>query len=101
MTTKGKIGPTIFGKLLSGCRLQLYEMGQREFAKLLEISPSRLANLEKGKVIPSIGQARKMAKKLRESQKLFMEMALQSQLNREGLKKLKVSLYYEWPKNLR
>ncbi len=100
MTTKRKIGPSIFGDLLSCYRRSYEEMSKRQFAKLLEISPSHLSNLEKGRVIPSVGQARNMAKKLHGSQKLFMEMALQSQLNREGLKKLKVSLVYEWPKNL-
>ena len=85
-----EIGPLTFGNLLSSYRL-CEEMGQREFAKLLGISPSSLCDLEKGRTIPSVRRARKIAKKLKASEELFIEMALQEQLNREGLYNLKIS----------
>ena len=85
-----EFGPLTFGDLLSSHRL-CEEMSQKEFAKLLGISPSSLCDLEKGRTIPTVARARKIAKKLKMSEKVFIEMALQEQLNREGLKKLKVS----------
>ena len=85
-----EIGPLTFANLLSCYRL-CEEMSQKEFAKLLGISLSSLYDLEKGKATPSIAKARKIAKKLQASEKLFMEMAIEAQLKREGLKKLKVS----------
>ncbi len=85
-----EFGPLTFGDLLSSHRL-CEEISQKEFAKFLGISSSSLCDLEKGRTIPSVDRARKIAKKLKMSEKLFIELALQAQLNRAGLKKLKVS----------
>lgn len=83
-------GPLSFGELLSSHRL-CEEMSQQAFAKLLDISPSSLCDLEKSRTIPSIGRARKIAKKLKMSEKLFIKIAIQDQLNREGLYHFKIS----------
>ena len=86
-----EFGALTFGGLLSSHRL-CEEIGQREFAKILGISPSSLCDLEKGRTIPSVSRARKIAKKLKVSEEVCIELALQELLNREGLKKLKVTL---------
>ena len=85
-----EFGPLTFGDLLSSHRL-CEEISQKEFAKFLGISSSSLCDLEKGRTIPSVGRARKIAKKLKMSERLFIRMALQEQLKREGLGKLKIS----------
>ena len=84
------IGHLTFGRLLVSHRL-CEEMGQKEFAELLGISPSSLCDLEKGRSIPSIGRAIKIAKKLGMSEKFFVKTAIQDQLNREGCGDFKIS----------
>ncbi len=88
---KREVGYFSFGRLLSCYRL-CEEMSQREFAKLLGISPSSLCDLEKGRVTPSISRAGKIAKKLQASEELFIEKALETQLKKEGFKKFSVFL---------
>jgi transcriptional regulator with XRE-family HTH domain len=84
-------GRVNFGKLLESHRISS-EMTQKEFAKLLGISPSSLCDLEKRRKVPSAGRAAKIAKKLKISVKLFIEVALQDQLESEGLGEFKVSV---------
>ena len=86
-----EFGALTFSGLLSSHRL-CEEISQKEFAKFLGISLSSLCDLEKGRTIPSVSRARKIAKKLKMNEEVFIELALQELLNREGLKKLKVSL---------
>lgn len=86
-----KYGKLNFGQLLEAFRLG-EEMSQKAFADLLEISPSSLCDLEKGRKVPSASRASKIAKILRVSEKLFVEVAIQDQLNKEGLERLKVSV---------
>ena len=84
-----EIGPMTFARLLVSHRL-CEEMSQQKFAKLLSISASSLCDLEKGRSIPSISRARKIAKKIKMSEKLFIKIAMQDQLNREGLHNFKI-----------
>ena len=88
---KREVGPITFGGLLSCYRL-CEKMSQREFAKLLGISPSSLCDLEKGRATPSISRAGRIAKKLKASEELFIEKALETQLKKEGFKKFSVFL---------
>lgn len=101
MNTKNKIltvidlqktyGRITFGKLLESHRLSI-DLTQKELSKTLGISASSLCDLERERKIPSPGRAAKIAKKLKVSVKLFVEIALQDQLEAEGLGELKVSV---------
>ena len=79
-----ELGPLTFGQLLESHRL-CEEMSQREFAEELGISASSLCDLEKGRKIPSISRATSIATALGVSVKLWVQVAIQDQLNRENL----------------
>ena len=82
-------GPT-FGKLLESHR-KSDEMSQKKFAEILGISQSSLCDLEKGRKIPSPSRASSIARLLGLSENLLVEVALQDQLNEQGIN-LKVSV---------
>lgn len=84
-------GRLTFGGLLESHRL-CEEMSQKDFAKLLKISPSSLCDLEKGRRLPSLKRASKISKILGYSEIVFIEVAIQDHLEREGLHDFKVSL---------
>ena len=101
MTKKKKIYGTAefekdFGRLSFGQMLEAHrlseERSQKDFAKILGISASSLCDLEKGRKIPSAGRAARIAKRLRLSERLFLEIALQDQLLQEGLNGYRVSV---------
>lgn len=83
-------GPLTFASTLESHRL-CEEMSQKEFAKVLGISQASLCDLEKGRRIPTPERAAKIAKKLNEPPALWIQLALQDQLNELGIK-LKVSV---------
>jgi len=85
-----KIGPLTFGKLLESHR-KADELSQKEFAEMLGISQSSLCDLEKGRKIPSASRALSIAQTLGLSENLWVEVALQDQLNEQGIE-LKVSI---------
>ncbi len=86
-----KFGKLTFAGLLESHRLS-DDLSQKAFAKILGISPSSLCDLEKGRKIPSAYRAFKIAGQLGVSQRLWVEVALQDQLIKEGLEELKVSV---------
>ena len=83
-------GPMTFGRLIEAYRLA-DELSQKEFAKILGISSASLCDLEKGRRIPTPERAALIAKKLKEPESYWVQLALQDQLNHIGLK-LKVSV---------
>lgn len=85
-----EIGGLTFGKLLEAYR-KAEGYSQREFSEILEISPSSLCDLEKGRKIPTPSRALKIANILGVSENLWVEVALQDQLNEQGVE-LKVSV---------
>ena len=88
---ENEYGRLTFGGLLESQRL-CAEISQKKFAKLLKMSPSSLCDLEKGRRLPSLKRARKIAKILKHSEIVFVEVAIQDHLEREGLGNFKVSL---------
>src|SRR3954468_5498341 len=60
-----EFGPLTFGNTLESYRLA-EEKSQKDFAKKLGITPQSLCDLEKGRRVPSIERAAKIAKKLGE-----------------------------------
>lgn len=61
------------------------EMSQVEFAELLGISRSHLCDIEKGQKGLSPARASLFSQKLGHSETLFVKLALQDLLGREGL----------------
>lgn len=101
MTTKKKIisvrdlenkfGRLTFGRILESFR-QSEVITQKDFAYKLGITPSSLCDLEKGRRIPSLARARKIAQALDLNEIVVLQTVLQDQLDREGLDSLKVAL---------
>ncbi|MEI8346638.1 MAG: helix-turn-helix transcriptional regulator [Pseudomonadota bacterium] len=93
MTTKRHYGTKElardFGELTFGNALESYRLGkamsQVEFAEFLGLSPSALCDLEKGRRIPTPGRAAKIAKKIKEPEAFWVQLALQDELNKEKL----------------
>ena len=78
-------GSLTVAKILKSIR-HCDEMTQVEFAKKLGISKQNLCNIEKGRTFISPSLAFTFAKKLKDSTKQFVRIALQDQLNRSGIK---------------
>jgi len=72
---ESEFGPLTFGNSLEAYRLS-EGMSQKEFAKKLGINPQSLCDLEKGRRIPSIERAAKIAKKLKEPIETWLTLAL-------------------------
>jgi transcriptional regulator with XRE-family HTH domain len=85
-----KFGKLTIANLLEAHRLA-DDMSAREMARLLGISPSSLCDLEKGRKIPTPKRAAEIARKLGTSEKLWIQISLQDQLDQQGFK-LKVSV---------
>lgn len=90
MTTKKKYGTELlkdmfgrpsFGELLEARRLG-ENLSQKEMAKILEITPSSLCDLEKGRRLPSLARAAKIAKKLELNEVVYIEAVIQDQLDK-------------------
>jgi transcriptional regulator with XRE-family HTH domain len=77
-------GPLTFGRLLYSIRMG-DEISQVEFAKKLGISKAHLCDIEKDRRVVSPSRAWAWGKKLGYSPEQFIELALQSALEREGL----------------
>lgn len=85
-----EFGPLTFGNTLESYRLG-EEMNQKEFARKLGITPQSLCDLEKGRRIPSIERAAKIAKKLKEPVETWVTLTL-SDMMREAHLDLKVEV---------
>lgn len=83
-------GSLTFGSMLESIRLG-EEMSQTAFAKKLQISPSHLCDIEKGRKVVSALRAARFANTLKKSVPLFVRLALQDELERSGIN-LKISL---------
>lgn len=70
-----EFGPLTFGNTLESYRLG-EEKSQKDFAKKLGITPQSLCDLEKGRRIPSVERAAKIAKKLGEPIETWITLAL-------------------------
>ncbi|MGZ3687283.1 MAG: helix-turn-helix domain-containing protein [Bdellovibrionota bacterium] len=78
-------GPVTLARLIEAIRLG-EEMTQPEFAKRLGISKSHLNDIEKGRKVVSPERAARFARALAYSEKRFVKLALQAQLDQFGLK---------------
>ncbi len=79
-----EFGALTFGRLLHAHRLG-EDYSQVELAKMLGISKQSLNDLEAGRTLASIARAVEIAKKLGLMEAASVELAIQDQLDREGL----------------
>lgn len=77
--------PLTLGGLIESIRIG-EEQSQAEFARRLKISRSHLNDIEKGNKAVSPERAARFARILRFSAASFVELAIQSELDRVGLK---------------
>jgi transcriptional regulator with XRE-family HTH domain len=75
-------GRVSFGSLLKNHR-ECEEITQRDFAKLLKISPQRLNDFEKERRLPDIESVIKFAKILKDSEAFFIQILFQDYLHKE------------------
>jgi transcriptional regulator with XRE-family HTH domain len=78
-------GPLTFGRMLQSIRLG-EELSQPEFAERLGISKAHLCDIEKGRRAVSPARAWAWGKKLGYSPEQFVELSLEANLAKEGLK---------------
>lgn len=79
-----KIGKMTFANAIESQRL-CEEMTLKEFAAFLGISIASLADLEKGRRIPSPSRAFEIAKKLGEPEAYWVQLAIQDKLIEEEI----------------
>ena len=93
MNTKKKYGfkelERDFGPLTFGNALESFRLGeglsQKKFAHMLGISPQSLCDIEKGRRIPSVNRAVKIARKIKMPEKAWIQLALQDTIRKEKL----------------
>jgi transcriptional regulator with XRE-family HTH domain len=90
--------PTL-GTMLRAIR-ESENMSQAEFAKLLEIPPQKLCDIEKGRRFISPKTAEEFAKKLGDSPEYFVIQCLQDELDRNKVQ-LKLAKKHECIKHSR
>jgi transcriptional regulator with XRE-family HTH domain len=78
-------GPLTIGHLLYSLR-KSDEISQVEFAKKLGISKQTLCDIEKERTAVSSARAARFAKKLKFPPAFFIQLALQEELKREGIR---------------
>lgn len=79
------VGPLTFGNMLS-CIRKCDELSQVEFAKKLGLSKSHLCDIEQDRKSVSPERAARFAKILGYSERQFVRLALQSLIDRSGLR---------------
>ncbi len=77
-------GPLTFGLSLASYR-KGEELSQKEFAKILGISPQSLCDIEKERRIPTPSRAAKIARRLKEPEAFWIQLALQDLLRKESI----------------
>ena len=94
MTTEKKYGSAelakeygllTFGRALWSHR-KCEEISQKNFAKMLAILPLSLCDLEKGRKLPSVNRAAKIAWVLNEPEKIWIRLVLQDMLREADLR---------------
>jgi transcriptional regulator with XRE-family HTH domain len=90
-----EFGPLTFGNSLESYRLA-EEMSQKDFARKLGIAAQSLCDLEKGRRVPSVERAAKIAKKLNEPVETWIALAL-SDMVREAHLDLRVEVKKKAP----
>jgi len=77
-------GPLTFGNALEAHR-KCAEISQKKFALKLGISAQSLCDIEKGRTIPSVKRAAKIAKQIGHPEEVWVMLAFQDMLRKEHL----------------
>jgi transcriptional regulator with XRE-family HTH domain len=77
-------GKLTLGRFVASWRLAA-DISQKEFAKMLGISPANLCDIEKGRKGVSIFKATEIAKAIGYSPTMLVQLALQEQMESSGL----------------
>jgi len=85
------IGPLTFGNALESFRLG-EGLSQKQFSHVLDISPQSLCDIEKGRRIPSVSRAVKIARKIKMPGKTWIQLALQDTVRNENINKQKLKI---------
>lgn len=80
-----RLGPMTMAMLLRSFRTS-QEISQIDFAKKLKISKANLCDIEKGRKLVGMERAAKFAKLLKDSELLYVQIALEDQLRAAHLK---------------
>lgn len=80
-----RLGPFTMAMLLRSFR-QSEEISQVDFAKKLKISKANLCDIEKGRKLVSLERAAKFARLLKDSEMLYVLVALEDQILAAHLK---------------
>ncbi|WP_409478128.1 helix-turn-helix transcriptional regulator [Pseudobdellovibrio sp. HCB154] len=80
-----RLGPFTMAMLLRSFRTR-EEISQVDFAKKLKISKANLCDIEKGRKLVSLERAAKFAKLLKDSELLYVKVALDDQLRAANLR---------------
>lgn len=81
---ESEFGVMTFGRMLKNFR-EIREISQKDFSRILKISPQRLNDFEKGRRLPEISSAVLFAKLLKESEEFFIQILFQDYLRLEKL----------------
>ncbi len=81
----GLVGPLTFGDMLWSIRM-CDELSQTDFAEMLGVSRSHICDIEKGRKVVSPERAVAWAKTLGYPDTVFVQLALQDQLDKAGVK---------------
>lgn len=84
-------GPLTMGNMLTALR-QCEELSLNIFARRLKISPANLSDIEKGRKMVSPERAARFAKALGLCEAQFIEVAVQDELNKQGLDRYRVKI---------
>ena len=84
-------GKLTFGRALRADRLSV-EMSQTELARKARVSRQAISLLEKGRLVPSIELAARLARIFKMSPESYVRYALQAQIDKAGYKHLEVTL---------
>jgi transcriptional regulator with XRE-family HTH domain len=76
--------PMSFAKLLRSIRTR-DDLTQKELADILEVTVSHISDIENGRKFVSVERAYEFAQKLKDSEKFFVAVALQDQVNQADL----------------
>jgi transcriptional regulator with XRE-family HTH domain len=76
--------PMSFAILLRSIRTR-DDLTQKELADILEVTVSHISDIENGRKFVSVERAYEFSQKLKDSEKFFVAVALQDQLNQADL----------------
>jgi transcriptional regulator with XRE-family HTH domain len=79
------VGPLTFGGMLWSIRM-CDELSQAEFARMLGVNRSHICDIEKGRKVVSPERAAAWARILEYPETVFVQLALQEQLDKAGVK---------------